>query len=136
MEPLIIPGKRNTPSIWFDPSIDRFEMSGTSIPENANEFFRPVFNWLAANLPHLKDGSIFHFHFSYFNSTSLKAIFQVLRQLKEASVMGPKLEVRWYVEEDDEFMSDAAEMYMQLLDFKMQVVTAPFDGDQRERRAS
>lgn len=134
MNALIIPATRNTPSIWFEPGIGRFEIAGVSIPENASEFYQPVFDWLEVHLQRLPDGAVFHFRLSYFNSTSLKAVFQVLKQLKEASTMGPRPVVRWYVEAEDEFMIESAEMFMQLLDMEFEIVDLP-EGEQGIRTA-
>ena len=125
MNALIIPGGRNTPSIWLEPAAERFEIAGVSSPENASEFYQPIFDWLTIHLPRLEERPVFHFRLSYFNSTSLKAIFQMLKLLKEAATMGPQPIVRWYVEEDDEFMTESAEMFTQLLDMKFEIVNVP-----------
>lgn len=135
MNALILPATRNTPSIFFEPHSKRFEISGVSIPENASEYFQPVFEWLVINLPELADGSVFHFRLSYFNSTSLKAIFQILKQIKEATITGPELKVRWYVEDDDEFMLESAEMFTQLLGMEFEMVRVAEDNGQDARQA-
>jgi hypothetical protein len=135
MNALILPASRNTPSIFFEPASGRFEMSGISIPENASEYYQPVFEWLTMNLPRIDDGSAFHFRLSYFNSTSLKAIYQVLKLIKEATITGPKISVNWYVEAEDEFMRESAEMFQQLLDMKFNLVDVPHD-EQSARAAS
>jgi hypothetical protein len=127
MNALILPASRNTPSIFFEPASSRFEMSGISIPENASEYYQPVFEWLTMNLPLLKDGSTFHFRLSYFNSTSLKAIYQVLKLIKEATITGPPINVNWYVEAEDEFMRESAEMFQQLLDMRFKLIDVPHD---------
>lgn len=127
MNALILTASRNTPSIFFEPSSGRFELSGVSIPENASEYYQPVFDWLTVNLPLLKDGSTFHFRLSYFNSTSLKAIYQVLKMIKDATITGPKIDVCWYVEAEDEFMQESAEMFQQLLDMRFNLIDVPHD---------
>lgn len=125
MNALILPATRNTPSIFFEPHSHRFELSGISIPENAGEYYQPVFEWLSINLPSLADNDTFHFRLSYFNSTSLKAIYQILKLIKEATVTGPAIKVRWYVEAEDEFMRESAEMFQQLLDMEFDVLNVP-----------
>lgn len=127
MTSLIIPATRNTPLIHFEPATWHFEISGICVPENAGEFFEPVFGWLALNAGYLAPGSTFHFHLTYFNSTSLKALYHVLRYIKEANVMGAGLNVRWYVERDDEFMLESVALFGQLLDLQMETVELPGD---------
>lgn len=127
MTPLLLPATCNTPLIHFEPATWRFEVSGICVPENAGEFFEPVFNWLAVNARYLAPGSMFQFHLTYFNSTSLKALYHVLRYIKEANIMGAGLIVRWYVERDDEFMNESAALYTQMLELPMEVVELPGD---------
>lgn len=135
MNGLILPATRNTPSIFLEPASGRFEFSGVSIPENASEYYQPVFEWLAINLAHLPDGSTFEFRLAYFNSTSLKAIFQILKQIKEAITTGQRIAVRWFVEEGDEFMVESAEMFEQLLDMRFEKVQMDENGESGQRQA-
>lgn len=127
MNALILPPSRNTPSIFFEPHSGRFEVAGVSIPENASEYYQPVLEWLSMNLRELADGSVFQFRLSYFNSTSLKAIYQMLKMIKEATITGPRIQVRWFVEADDEFMIESAEMFQQLLAMPFELVDTPPD---------
>lgn len=135
MNGLILPATRNTPSIFFEPASGRFEVSGVSVPENASEYYQPVFEWLAINLAHVPEGAIFEFRLSYFNSTSLKAIYQMLKQIKETTVTGPRIGVRWYVEDGDEFMLESAEMFEQLLDMPFEKVHVADNTDSGPRQA-
>ena len=136
MTSLILPPTRNTPSIWFEPNVGRFEMSGISVPENATEFYQPVYDWLDTTLPHITEGQLFRFQLSYFNSTSLKAIFLLLKRIVDNGVLGPKAVIRWCVEEDDEFMIESAEMYMELLNTRFEVEYVPIDQQLGDRMAS
>ena len=125
MNALIIPDTRNTPNVWFEPATGRFEVEGVSIPENASDFYMPVIEWMTRYLTELPDGSVFHFHLSYINSTSLKAIYQMLKRIDEAGKLGARINVRWYAEDEDEFMQEAAAMFSDLLDLQLQLVRAP-----------
>lgn len=136
MTSLILPPTRNTPSIWFEPNAGRFEMSGISVPENASEFYQPVYDWLDGILPHIVEGQLFRFQLSYFNSTSLKAIFLLLKRIVDNGVLGPKAVIHWCVEEDDEFMIESAEMYMELLNTRFEVEYVPIDQQLGDRIAS
>lgn len=125
MEPLIISASRNTPDIHFEPSTSTFEVSGISVPENASEFYQPVAQWLVNSLPHLSPGVTFVFRLTYFNSTSLKAIYQLLKNIKDANTMGASIKVQWHAEVDDEFMLESAEMYSEMLGMPIELVEVP-----------
>ena len=125
MNALIIPATRNTPAIWFEPEAGRFEVEGISIPENASDFYLPVIEWMTRYLTELADGSVFNFQLSYINSTSLKAIYQMLKRIEEACKLGAHISVRWYAEDEDEFMQESAIMFSDMLDVEFEVVRAP-----------
>ncbi len=127
MNALILPPTRSTPGVWFEPATGRFELTGNSIPENANEFYQPVIEWLANNLADMKGELVMDFHLSYFNSTSLKAIYQLLKQIKAACTMGSTIRVRWYAEDDDELLIETVAMLSDMLDLPMEILPAEDD---------
>ena len=43
---LEIKGTRDTPELIFDPDMNRFEISGNSLPENPAKFFDSLFTWI------------------------------------------------------------------------------------------
>lgn len=111
---LAIKATRNTPAILFDPNANAFSVIGTSIPENAGEFYGPVIEWMKEQAPALPDGTSFTFCLPYFNSSSLKAVYLLLCEIKAGMDTGKNFELVWYVEEDDDFMSDAAETFTEM----------------------
>ncbi len=132
MNALILPATRSTPGVWFEPEAGRFELTGNSIPENANEFYQPVIEWLANHLHDLKGEQVMDFHLSYFNSTSLKAIYQLLKQIKESCTMGATIRVRWYAEDDDELLVETVAMLSEMLEMPMEILP---ELDDRSRAA-
>lgn len=122
MDPLIIAPTKNSPAIQFDPGKNIFSITGISIPEDASAFYIPVITWLAKHLPSIPPGSNFVFDLQYFNSSSLKAIYLVLLEIKKGSVPGSEHSITWTVEEDDEFMNEAAETFSDMLGMPLNVV--------------
>ena len=133
MQALIIPVSNNTPGVWFEPASGTFELTGNSIPENAIEFYQPVMDWLANHLPDLEGEQTLKIKLSYFNSTSLKALYMMLKQVKDANTMGCRVRVEWYIEEDDELLSETRSMMSEMLDMVMDVIPT---GDQGATRAA
>lgn len=122
MNPLIIPQTDNTPGVWFEPASDTLELTGCSIPENASEFYQPVLDWLANNLVDITRPIPFRVKLSYFNSTSLKALYMLLKQIKDANTMGSQVSVEWHIEEDDELLLETEAMLSEMLGMPMTVV--------------
>lgn len=124
---LLLNGTKSTPTIVLDPSSGVFEFAGNSLPENASEFFTPVLEWLRNELPSIPE-AVFTFRLNYFSTSSMKAIFMVLKTIQEAQVMhGRDLVVRWQIEDEDEFMMEAADSFEELLGTAFQRVAIDRD---------
>lgn len=52
----------------------------------------------------------------YFNTSSSKCLYDILKEIKYLSDQGKEVNVRWYYEQDDEDMMEAGEDYSDLLD--------------------
>ncbi|MBL7964408.1 MAG: DUF1987 domain-containing protein [Flavobacteriales bacterium] len=122
MEPLHIPASHNTPAISYKPEHAWFRVVGNSIPENASTFYAPVVAWLKTYVNELPDGCSFEFSLPYFNSSTLKALYTVLMEIKLAMAKGKRFSVTWYVEEDDDFMQEAGETYQEMLGMKISII--------------
>jgi len=123
MEQLHIVATRNTPSVVFLPEKATFHIVGSSIPEDPGTFYGPVVQWLQRNVAQLPDTCAFAFSLPYFNSSSLKALYSVLVEIKKGIDQGKAFEVNWYVEDEDEFMIEAGETYQELLGMKINLIT-------------
>lgn len=114
MEALLIKATNDTPKIIFDGENDIFEISGKSLPENAIEFYEPVFNWLEIYTQNPKPVTVFNFQFEYFNTASSKQIIQILTFIgilsKKASVS-----VNWHYRDIDEDMLAIGQEYSSLV---------------------
>jgi len=133
MRALIIPASNNTPGVWFDPGSGTFELTGNSIPENAGQFYEPVLNWLADHLHRLPGEPTLRIKLSYFNSTSLKALYMMLKKVKDANTMGCNMRVEWHIEEDYELLVETQVMLSEMLGMPMTVVAS---GDNDGARAA
>jgi hypothetical protein len=128
MENLIITPTRSTPGVQLRPDVRLLELSGTSTAENIHEFYGPVNAWLEQYLAAVPGEHVLHFHLAYFNSSSLKAIYQLLEKAKQACALGAgSLRVRWYGEADDDLLVESTAMLSDLLQLPMEIVPEAAD---------
>ena len=97
------PTKR-TPWIILEPG--RIFIMGRSIPENPNDFYRPVQDWISEYALNNEGKSIIDLGFEYINTSSIKWIFTILRELSEMKDIVDKASVTWYYERGDEDMCE------------------------------
>lgn len=123
MAELNIAATKTTPAVHYRPEGPSFRVSGTSVPENTSAFYAPIMAWLHANLADLPEDCTFEFSLPYFNSSSLKAIYLLLLEVKNGVLHGKRFSVAWHIEEGDEFMIEAADTFRELTGMAIELRT-------------
>ncbi|MCF6240027.1 MAG: DUF1987 domain-containing protein [Bacteroidales bacterium] len=108
------------PAIRLIPSENLFLFKGRSIPSNAEEFYKPVLNWLDTYFKKPNNLTVFEFKFEHINTASSHQIFKILRKIKDYC---PQYHIilKWYYKEEDEDMLAIAVRFRELLDLKMEL---------------
>jgi len=101
----------NTPKIDFLHEEGILHLEGRSIPENPNEFYKPLFNWLVEYFANPKPITQIVIKLEYINSGSSKSLLELFRVIRENHLNGHQCEVKWYYEEDDESVIELGEHY-------------------------
>lgn len=120
MEALIIEKTGDTPGIILDPANGRFEISDRSLPENANGFYAPVFEWLEEYLENPDSKVEFIFSLEYFNTASAKQIAKVLLFLEKMTAKSD-VTIRWRYRKEDTDMQSSGARYSKLLNVKFEL---------------
>ena len=114
-----IPTKR-TP--WIILEQGRIFIMGRSIPENPTDFYRPVREWISEYAKDYIGKSKIEFGFEYINTSSIKWVFTILRELSEIKEIVKNAEVIWYYEQGDEDMSELGFILRSLVECPFLVV--------------
>ncbi len=123
MEALHIEASEDTPKIYFEPDVEIYLLEGKSLPENAIDFYQPVFDW-AQVFFHAKDVPstiVINFKLDYFNTASSKQIAKLLRIL-ETSPSNENVTIKWYYDEEDTDMLKAGNRYNKLMNIQFEFI--------------
>lgn len=101
---LFLEKRADTPKVEFHPHEGLLEITGRSLPENAEQFYKPILEWVTAYLPSAPARTTMKFELEYFNSSSVKQVLAILIRLEELRMAGKEVEVVWSYNEDDELM--------------------------------
>ena len=82
MEKLQIEGGNKTPTVTFDHVTGEFELSGRSIPENAVDFYRPIYQWLDEYVKSPPNHTTLNVKLEYFNTSSSKCLLDVFKKVE------------------------------------------------------
>ena len=111
MEKLQIEATERTPGIKFDYQNHTFEIIGEAYPENSDEFFRPIMDYLQE---YVGKGSselvTFVFKLIYFNSSSARVLMKLFELLDEMAETR-KVEIEWHYHEEDDTMEEFGEEF-------------------------
>lgn len=109
MDPLVIEAEGDkTPAVTLDKAKGVFEISGWSYPEDAINFYAPVFSWMDRYAESPNAETTFNFHFQYYNTSSAKQIFRLISLLEEVGKKS-RTKVKWIYDNDDTDMLSSGE---------------------------
>jgi hypothetical protein len=119
-EPIKREPSKRTPWINLEPG--KIFIMGRSIPENPGEFYRPIREWLTEYAKNYRGISKIDLGFEYINTSSIKWIFTILKELSELKEMSKNASVTWYYELGDDDMCELGFILRSLVDCPFVVV--------------
>jgi hypothetical protein len=122
MEPLILKEHGEFPAIDFNGSTGVFLLSGKSYPENVNEFYKPVFDYLEQYKKAPQEKTTMVFNWLYYNTATSKIIIKLIMALKELKVLNKKVEILWRCKKSDELMIEKGEEIKEILDIDFNII--------------
>ncbi|CAM2068303.1 DUF1987 domain-containing protein [Sulfidibacter corallicola] len=113
----------DTPQVSFDPTNGQFHVEGESYPENALDFYGPVFESLNQYIEMTNGPITAHFKLSYFNSSSSKCLLDIFDILEAFHSVGGKVTVNWYYQVEDEDIKESGEDFADDLSLNFSLVS-------------
>lgn len=109
MTELQLDATSRTPAVTLDPAEGRLVLAGESYPENVTSFYASVTTAIAAFLDGGPARLMAEIRLTYFNSSSARALMELLEQLDEAAGNGAEITIDWYCDPDDDITREFAE---------------------------
>jgi hypothetical protein len=111
MEDFIIAGSRD---IYFSPSVNlnaatgKCSISGESYLEEPYEFYKKISMWFSDYAKAGGGNIVLDLKFNYFNTSSSRALLEMLRVLRDLQHNGIEVTVNWYYPnpDDDEILME------------------------------
>ncbi len=122
MENLYIEATKYTPEIKTDLQKGEIRIYGSSYPENANEFYKPLSKWLEAYLDNETNKLMINFYIYYFNTSTSKSFLNLLEIIEKYTLEGKDVTVNWYYTEDDDDSLDSGERLFMEMDVNYQLI--------------
>lgn len=127
MESLILDPKADKPGVIIDPTNNKFELYGKSLPEDTNDFFDPIISFFDSYSLNPNKKTEFVFNLEYYNSASVRKIVSFLTILEKMYKNNHDVKVIWKYEETDEIMKDNGEDFKETVDIPFEIISFKFD---------
>ena len=95
---------------------------GRSLPENAIDFYKPVFTWVEEAMQSVSGKDIVvDIKLEYFNTASSKQIAKLFLQLENYNEKN-NITVKWFYEKEDNDMLVSGNQYAKFLNLKFEFI--------------
>ena len=110
MENIYLPARERSPEVDFRFNENHLSLRGEAYPEDAATFFGPLLKALASHCGTLQGQELrIDFQLIYFNTSSAKALMNLIQILEATASDGTRVVIRWLVQEDDDVMREFGE---------------------------
>ena len=121
-----------SPGILLDRESGAFQIFGVSCPEDAVEFYNPIFNWFDEYITNPLKRTVLDFKMSYYNSVSAKVFLMIMAKLEDLSGAGHDVLIRWFYNEDDDDLEEAGEEFDSIVDLDFELISSKSETDESE----
>lgn len=104
-----------TPYVQLDARNGVLAFKGRSSPSASLEFYYPIMSSIDRAFTSGVSSITANFAFEYFNTSSSKCLFDILKRLAQFGNRGMEVKINWIYEEDDEDMRETGEDYEDVL---------------------
>ena len=119
---LIIEATRQTPGVNFDSKKGIFHIFGQSYPEDVNEVFKPIFEWLSDFEPERGKQYIVKINMKYYNTASSRKLFDLLRTFNELYRNNYLFTVQWCYNKEDEDILESGQNFDDLTEMPFEFI--------------
>jgi hypothetical protein len=109
MDNLVIGKTKSSPAVNLNAVNGQCTIAGSSYPENASEFYTPIFEWLNKYITEVTGELHVDFKLDYLNSSSIKFISDFVDKLDKYGKIGVKVEINWRFSKDDDDIKEFGE---------------------------
>jgi len=115
--PQILSPTNNTPEVILDPK-GIIKITGRLIPENAEDFFKPIEEWLNEYFKNPAEITCVEICLEYINSAGTKYLLDIIRKITHVHLKKNKKKfiINWHYHDEDEDMLEEGRFFSSYLD--------------------
>ena len=123
MEDIYIKESPTTPEVRFSAATGNLEIKGVSIPEDTEEFYKPLTEWIEEYLKtQLPKRVTMAFKLIYVNTSTSAVLGKIIKILEPPDNKKSEIVIQWYYEAEDEDMKDLGEDFNSFTKLPFQLI--------------
>ena len=122
MEAFIHSGTDDTPNVTLDKNNNIFEFGGKSLPEDVEEYYTPIIQWIEEYVKDPNPKTVVIFKMDYFNTASSKMLMDVMERFEKILEAEKEILIEWHYWDMDEDMQEAGEGYEELVEIPFEFI--------------
>lgn len=116
-----------SPQVHFDPTRGILDISGKSLPEDIEQFYKPLEDSVRQYIKKPQPSTNINFDMLYLNSSSTKKVLEIVTLFEEIYRKGYKIRLNWYHEEFDEDMMEEGQEFARLTEIPVTLISKSED---------
>jgi len=110
LDNIFIMATERSPEVDFNFCDRRLALRGEAYPEDAASFFGPLLRGLSTYCETIKGQALMvEIQLCYFNTSSAKAVMNIIQILENAARCGTKVNLNWFFQKEDEVIREFGE---------------------------
>lgn len=122
MDNVFIEETKSSPKIILNADENTLIIKGQSYPENAVNFFKPIFNWIEEYLETVDCEVILKLNLLYLNTSSSKCIMDLIDIFNEAYNNSKNVKIHWYYHPENSAMKECGEEFKEDQDIPFEII--------------
>jgi len=118
MENIIIEATNETPQVNFNGNSGIFSISGKSYPENVNNFYKPLFDYINLYKSNPQEKTTIEFKWLYYNTSTSKMIVKIIMLLKDVS---KDFEIKWICKKEFDVIIQKGNELKEVLEINLNI---------------
>ena len=119
-----ISASKSTPEVILDPE-GTIKFSGRLIPENAEDFFHPIVEWINEYFVNPAEVTCIEICLEYINSAGTRYLLDIIRNITHVHLgkNTRKFIIKWYYNDEDEDILEKGKIFSSDLDIPVDFIT-------------
>ena len=123
MKKLMILATDESPQIHFDPTRGILDISGKSLPEDIEEFYKPLEESVRAYIKYPQPKTTINFDMIYLNSSSTKKVLEIVTLFEDVFRKGYTVVLNWYHDAFDDDMMEEGYEFARLTEIPVTIIS-------------